>query len=130
MGERYTGSAEAASVRASYEWEKRSDEGETAIEVRKAAKAKTTLAGIPIGMAFAVRFRAKTKDAMGDLGQAVAFRVRLIAEQTKRGRDHAKAVGGRAQWTARSPTSMGGRPISVGRPPIVLRGSVIALAIL
>jgi hypothetical protein len=70
--------AKAVSRRASYDWQWRNDGGKTWVDLPQTLQAKTSLAGIPVGLVAQLRFRAVTVAGVGAFVPAVGLLVKWI----------------------------------------------------
>jgi hypothetical protein len=68
--------AKAVARRASYDWQWSNDGGKTWVDLPQTLQAKTTLAGIPVGLVVQFRFRAVTITGVGDWSPGVSLLVK------------------------------------------------------
>jgi hypothetical protein len=68
--------AKAAATRASYDWQWSADGGKTWAPAPSSLQAKTTITGLPVGVAVMFRYRAVTKVGPGDWSQVVMLLVK------------------------------------------------------
>jgi hypothetical protein len=66
----------AVARRASYDWELCNDGGETWVALPSTLQAKTSLAGIPVGLVAQLRFRTVTRTGVGDWRASTSFLVK------------------------------------------------------
>jgi hypothetical protein len=68
--------AKAVSRRAAYEWQWSADGGKTWTSVPPTLQARTTVAGLPVGVSCSFHHRALTRTGEGDWGQIVTYLVK------------------------------------------------------
>jgi hypothetical protein len=68
--------AKAVAKRAAYEWQWSADGGKTWTSLPPTLQARTTVAGLPVGVTCSFRVRALTRTGEGDWGQTITYLVK------------------------------------------------------